>query len=283
MSNFASYDNLAEIFPYIKSSKVIPLVSGQKRFGQMLIDHLFNSEYETILIPTLVKNLAGTQYVSFNAPNSSGVGPIKMVSINGSGTYHNKYVGVKVGGTYNAAPSFEMKNVAIRWYKNANTGVITMYLMGNPSVWCGLQEYYGANTTKIVIGDGSDVEEETFVPDDTVDYTIGSRLLEVKNGLSNMVEPSPGSGTPFSFVEASRIIGTYDGTNFAWNLRIGGAGIYLAAVQELMERHLFIQNDSGPYIYQVEPGSYGNLTASNFNGLECAAGYGGICAYLLKQ
>ena len=282
MANFVDYDNMAAILPHIKSSKIIPLESGTLPLVQVLTNYLVDSEYAGIFIPHLIINLGGTSYVSFNAPNSSGVGPIQMHGPSGS-DYDGVYVGIKMGGTYNKLPSFELENVWIRRYRNASTGVENYYLFGDPDVLGGLYEPYGEPTTKIVIGDGESSTEYSFT-EDNVDYSLGNRVLKIRHAISSISSPSPGAGVPGTTSGANRLMCTYNGSTWEWKLRLGGAGIYVDAVKELMDRYMFIHNVSdGPYQYMLKPGSYGDVTATNMSGYERLGGIANIRAYLLKE
>lgn len=280
--NFASYENLAEILSHIKKPNVFVKnattaytnpITGFKAFVDDIAADMATNETRFFIVPefqTAIQPASG-KYLSLNYP-VNGFSPIKMVRLtplpSGYTDYDGKYIGVKM-----TSGTIEFKNVILYAIKTA--AVTAFYIMGSRDLTALLKNYtysvYGTQfqaygTMSIGIGDGSTVTDKPYAQFNIDDGTLlgaypvsdldGTdmaytqvKAISRKNG-ANINSPA---GADTYLCSRNNTTG-----NIVWNMAMGGNGIYLDTVSQIMDRWLQFDPDAvdamipqAKYAYQL--------------------------------
>lgn len=269
MSDFASYENLAEIMPKIRNVKVLTantrwrdVISGFKNFMDDMETEMSTSENRYFYFPELgvyIQTASG-KYISFNFPGADGFSPIMMKritpAVSGLTDYDGKYVGIKV-----TSGMVSLYNVLLRVYKYS--GGIVAYITNMRDVECGILEYswqyYPSSliplvtvpTIKIGIGTGSSVPEEINMGNGNYYFNINNKPIvsyldgnDLKFLRSKCISRKSGGSEQNPHADTYLYFKNFSTQSVAWNLSLGGDGLYKDIVEKCMNRYLMFDSDA---------------------------------------
>lgn len=269
MSDFASYENLAEIMPKIRNVKVlqrntswINQKNGFKNFMDDMEADMSAPENRYFYFPELCVSIqpSSGKYISFNFPGADGFSPIMMKrmtsAVSGLTDYDGKYVGVKV-----TTGIVHLYNVLLRVYKYS--GGITAYITNMRNVECGIQEYtyqYISSsliplitypTIQIGIGTGSASPTEFNMGNGNYYFNIDDKPIvsyldgnDLKFLMSKCISRKAGGDESSPHSDTYLYYKNFSTQSVIWNLSLGGDGLYKDIVEKCMNRYLMFDSDA---------------------------------------